>query len=285
MPDFNMAVDEPERHSSTCPDIRSKRDLTTLSEVEEYETGKFLRSSFAYIDKDNTVWFGEVPGIRKYDLTVEILKRELRRIPDEKIYPLHDKRMSVVASDQIEQQNYYIKRPKVWCAGNEYELKLVPRMLFEEAEILEFLNHDQHRHPNIIRYHGCTVKRGRITGLALEKYDVMLQYRYQNVPRDLDVAVCMDGIRAGVKHLHSLGLAHNDLNPTNIALDAEDNPIILDFGSCKKFGEELISAGTPGWIDEDYTTSAQQHDIIAMGKIEAWLREENQKRRSDHIRE
>ncbi|KAF2240259.1 hypothetical protein BU26DRAFT_443059 [Trematosphaeria pertusa] len=255
-----MAVDEPERHSSTCPDIRSKRDLTTLSEVEEYETGKFLRSSFAYIDKDNTVWFGEVPGIRKYDLTVEILKRELRRIPDEKIYPLHDKRMS-------------------------YELKLVPRMLFEEAEILEFLNHDQHRHPNIIRYHGCTVKRGRITGLALEKYDVMLQYRYQNVPRDLDVAVCMDGIRAGVKHLHSLGLAHNDLNPTNIALDAEDNPIILDFGSCKKFGEELISAGTPGWIDEDYTTSAQQHDIIAMGKIEAWLREENQKRRSDHIRE
>jgi len=95
----------------------------------------------------------------------------------------------------------------------------------------------------------------------------------------------MDGIRAGVKRLHSLGLAHNDLNPTNIALGAEDNPAILDFGSCKKFGEELVSAGTPGWIDEDYTTSAQQHDIVAIGKIEAWLREENQKRCSDHNRE
>ncbi|KAF1999693.1 hypothetical protein P154DRAFT_523026 [Amniculicola lignicola CBS 123094] len=280
-----MAVDEAERHSSTCPDIRSKRDLTTLSEAEEYGTGKFLRSIFTYIDKDNAVWFGEAPGIQKYDLTVEILKRELRRIPDEKIYPLHDKMMSVVAPDQIEQQNYYIKRPKAWCAGNEYMLKLLPRILFEEAEILEFLNQDQHRHPNIIRYHGCTVKRGRITGLALKKYDVMLQNRYQYVPRNLDVAVCMGGIRAGVKHLHSLGLAHNDLNPTNIALDAEDNPVILDFGSCKKFGEELISAGTPGWIDEDYTTSAPQHDIIAIGKIEAWLGEENQKRGSDHNRE
>ncbi len=278
-----MAADRAEQQSSTCADIRSKRDLTTLAEAEEYGTGKFLRSIFTYIDKDSTVWFGEAPGIRKYDLTVEILKRKLRRIPNEKIYPLHDKTMSVIASD--EQQNYYIKRPKASCAGNEYMLKLLPRMLFEEAEILEFLNQDQHRHPNIIRYHGCTVTCGRITGLALTKYDVMLQYRFEDVARDLDVAVCMDGIRAGVEHLHSLGFAHNDLNPTNIALDAEDNPVILDFGSCKKFGEELVSAGTPGWIDEDYTTSALQHDIIAMVKIEAWLKEENQKKCSIHSRD
>jgi len=39
----------------------------------------------------------------------------------------------------------------------------------------------------------------------------------------------MDGIRAGVEHLHSLGLAHNGLNPTNIAVNTEDNPIQLDF--------------------------------------------------------
>ncbi|KAF2756789.1 hypothetical protein EJ05DRAFT_78399 [Pseudovirgaria hyperparasitica] len=276
-----MAVHEVEFNLSTHPEIRSVRDLTTRGEIEDYETGKFLRSFFSYIEKDGTVWYGELPGVRKYYLTVEILQRELRKIPDEKIYPLYDERISIVASDELERQNYYIKRPKVSCAGNEYTLKLIPRMLLEEAEILEFLGKDQHRHPNIIKYHGCTVKRGRITGLALEKYDVMLQYRFQDDPRDLDIAVCMDGLRAGIEHLHSLGLAHNDLNPTNIALDTEDNPIILDFGSCKRFGENLISAGTPGWIDEDYTTSAQQHDLIAIGKIEAWIREENKKRHSD----
>jgi serine/threonine protein kinase len=141
---------------------------------------------------------------------------------------------------------------------------------------LEFLK--QNHHPNIVRYHGCTVNRGRITGIALEKYGVILQYRYEDVPNDLDIAACMNGIRAGVKHLHSLGLAHNDLNPSNIALDGDDTPVILDFGSCKKFGEELLSGGTYGWIDEDYSTSSQSHDESALDKIEAWLLKEKNKR-------
>ncbi|KAH8714801.1 kinase-like domain-containing protein [Phaeosphaeriaceae sp. PMI808] len=264
-----MLIEQPQAESVLCPDIRSKRDLTTLSEVTDYETSKFLRSTFTYVNKEGIAWFGRVPGIRKYDLSVEDLKRELRRIPDEKIYPLHTW-MSVVP--EVDQKNLFIKRPKISCADNEYEVKLVPQMLFEEAEILEFLK--QHHHPNIVNYHGCTVNRGYITGLALERYEVILQYRYEDVPHDLDIAACMNGIRAGVRHLHSLGLAHNDLNPTNIALDNNDNPIILDFGSCKKFGEELLSGGTYGWIDEDYSTSAPRHDKSAMDKIEAWLVEE-----------
>jgi len=89
------------------------------------------------------------------------------------------------------------------------------------------------------------------------------------------------GIPAGARHLHSLGLAHNDLNPTNIALDPNDSPILHDFGSCERFGDDLLSGGTYGWIDEDYSTSAPSHDEIAMGKIEAWLIEEKQKPASE----
>jgi len=88
----------------------------------------------------------------------------------------------------------------------------------------------------------------------------------------------MNGIRAGVRYLYSLGLAHNDLNPTNIALDGDDNLIILDFGFCKKFSKEFLSGGTYGWVDEDYSTSAQHHDESALDKIETWLREEKTKR-------
>ncbi|KAF1993989.1 hypothetical protein P154DRAFT_47441 [Amniculicola lignicola CBS 123094] len=253
--------------------IHSKRDLTSLSEVTDYKTGAFLRSTFTYVDNEDIAWVGRAPGIRKYDLTVEDLKRELKRIPDEKIYPLHTW-MSVVL--ETDRKNLFIKRPKISCADNEYEIKLVPRILFEEAEVLEFLK--QHQHPNIIKYYGCIVNRGRITGLALEKYGVILQYRYEDVPHNLDIAACMNGIRNGVRHLHSLGLAHNDLNPSNIALDSDDNPIILDFGSCKKFGEELLSGGTYGWVDEDYFTSAQRHDESALAKLEAWLIEEKTRR-------
>lgn len=253
--------------------IHSKRDLASLSEVTDYSTGEFLRSTFTYVDNEDIAWVGRAPGIRKYDLTVEDLTRNLQRIPDEKIYPLQTW-MSVVP--EANRKNFFIKRPKIACADDEYEIKLVPRMLYEEAEVLEFLK--QHQHPNIIKYHGCIINRGRITGLALERYEVILQYRYEDVAHDLDIDTCMNGIRDGVKHLHDLGLAHNDLNPTNIALDSSDNPIILDFGSCKRFGEELLSGGTYGWVDEDYSISAKSHDESALVKIEAWLKEKKTER-------
>lgn len=165
-----MVVEQARANSVPHPDIRSKRDLTTLSEVTDYETGKFLRSTFTYVDKKDIAWFGRVPGKRKYDLIVEDLKRELRRIPDEKIYPLH---MWISVVPDADRKHLFIKRPKISYSDNEDEVKLVPRVLLEEAEILEFLK--QHHHPNIVRYHGCTVNRGRITGLALERHEVILQ--------------------------------------------------------------------------------------------------------------
>jgi hypothetical protein len=39
----------------------------------------------------------------------------------------------------------------------------------------------------------------------------------------------------------------------DVALDKDDQPVILDFGSCREFGEKLLSGDTPRWVDEDYT--------------------------------
>jgi serine/threonine protein kinase len=247
--------------------IRSKRDLTSLCEVEDVETGAFIRATFTYIDKDDRAWFGQTTEKRKYDLTVQDLNRLLQQVPDEKIYPLQTTTVPVVP-EEIRNQ-FYIKRPKLLCLDNEAEAKLLPQLLLGEAEVLQFL--EQNPHPNIIRFHGCTVNRSRYTGLALDKHSVILQYRHEDVPHPLDTSACMRGIRAALQHLHSLGLAHNDINPTNIALDVNDNSILLDFGSCRRFGENLLSGGTPGWIDKDYSISAQCHDEFAMEKIEAWL--------------
>jgi serine/threonine protein kinase len=208
-------------------------------------------------------------------LTVADLNRLLERVPDEKIYPLKTTTLSVVSEETRSQ--FYIKRPKLLCLDNKTEAKLLPQLLLGEAEVLQFL--EQNPHPNIIRFHSCTVNRGRIMGIALEKHSVILQYRHEDVPHPLDINACMDGIRAGMDYIHSLEFGHNDLNPTNIALDANDNPIILDFGSCRRFGERLLSRGTSGWIDEDYSTSAQCHDKSAIKKIEAWLLSKAQEQR------
>jgi serine/threonine protein kinase len=127
-------------------------------------------------------------------------------------------------------------------------------MLFDETEALELLS--QNHHPNLVRCHGCTVNHDQITGIALDKHEIILQYRYEDVPQDLNIVACIEGIHAGIHHLHFLGFAHNDLNSMNIALDHNVDPIILDFGSCRPFGKEILSAGTYGWIDADYCISA-----------------------------
>lgn len=106
---------------------------------------------------------------------------------------------------------------------------------------------------------------------------MILQDRFEDDPRPLDVAACMNRIREGVEHLHALGYAHNDLNPTNIALDRFDQPVILDFGSCRRFGEALLSGGTPGWVNENYDTSSRHHDQSALVKLESWLVENSKK--------
>ncbi|KAH6878446.1 hypothetical protein BKA58DRAFT_354542 [Alternaria rosae] len=225
----------------TSANICSKRDLKSLCEVEDIETGAFIRSTFTYIDDHDRVWFGQTTEIRKYDLTVENLNRLLQQLPDEKIYSLK----------------------------TTAETKLLPQLLLGEAEVLQII--EQNPHQKTIRFHGCVVNRSRFTGIARNKYSVILQYRHEDVPQPLDVEACMRGIRSALEHLHSLGLAHNDLNPTNIALDGNDNPILLYFRSCRRFSEVLLSGGTSGSIDENYFTSAQCHDELAAEKLEAWL--------------
>ncbi|KAK5798648.1 hypothetical protein VI817_004938 [Penicillium citrinum] len=62
----------------------------------------------------------------------------------------------------------------------------------------------------------------------------------------------LDGLRAGILHLHSLGLFHNDINPGNVMLDEDGNFILIDFDSCRHIGEDLKvskTGRTYGWHD------------------------------------
>jgi serine/threonine protein kinase len=145
----------------------------------------------------------------------------------------------------------------------------LPKLILQEIEILERLQHDPH--PNIIRYHGCLIRRSRIVGIVLDRHPMTLEQRLRDDMRHLDVETFMSKITSAVGHIHALALAHNDLTPMNIMVDENDTPFIIDFGSCQPFGCELITAGTPGWINEDFAHSAQDHDEFALGKLRTWL--------------
>ncbi|KXT14350.1 hypothetical protein AC579_3997 [Pseudocercospora musae] len=255
-------------------DIQSKRDLLTLAEVLDSETYEVMRTTFVYLDKNEDPWFGLVARKRKQDVTVEDIKNALRRVPNTNFRQAY---ASLMIAREEGLLDYYVKRPKFLLLDDEEEADLLPQIFPDEVQILEFLK--QHPHPNIVRYYGCRVKHGRVTGILLEKHESSVHYSREKNTR-FEVDRYLKGLRAGVEHLHSLGLAHNDLNPSNILIDKENNPIINDFGSCRKFGQRLVSAGTPGWMDEDYENSERRNDEAAIRRIEAWL---NDQRESSHL--
>jgi serine/threonine protein kinase len=189
----------------------------------------------------------------------------LELLPDEDVYPVAP--IDITPSTIPIDSKVFLKGPKLHTSF--VGTGLLPKLILQEVRILERLQHDPH--PNIVRYHGCLIKRDRIVGIALDRHPMTLEQRLKDGMRQLDSEALMGKITSAVRHIHTLALAHNDLMPMNIVVDENDTPFIIDFGSCQPFGYELITAGTPGWINEDFTLSAQDHDEFALDKLRTWL--------------
>jgi len=259
--------------------LKSGKDLLCLAEVfrAQAEDGpyEFAFTKFAYIDNDYVAYYGE-STVRKKLLSLQERENLLQPIPDHEVYPAVSPSITIVASWIDE--SMYIKRPKL---GNYNDLKdtdTIARLLFQEAEILEIIRDNPH--PNIVKYHGCITKHGRIVGIVLDKLYktlndwVMDQERGRGKPQpQLDIDMCFHSVRSAVDHLHSLGLAHNDICPSNIMVDKEGNVYLTDYGSCQPPGRKLITGGTPGWMQEYFTTSETKHDEFSLGKLRDWLSE------------
>ncbi|KAF2224974.1 kinase-like domain-containing protein [Elsinoe ampelina] len=238
-----------------------------LSYARHVEDQSFLRSTFSFIDEQDRVYYAEAP-VRKAELQESELSTHLRPVNDECIYPKAQSSFTIALRSKY--RDCYLKRPKLALFSPSEDDVTVPTLLREEAETMEFLR--KRPHPNIARYHGCSVRRGYVVGLLLERHEATLEDAIKANEDNHDKVKWIADIESGIEHLHTLGLAHNDLNPTNIMIDKHGRAIIIDFGSCKPFGAMLITAGTPGWVDdEDFATSERSHDEIALKKLKTWL--------------
>ncbi|EXU94875.1 protein kinase [Metarhizium robertsii] len=244
--------------------ITEWEDLAFFDEEVDDETGQFRHTSFAAFDAHDNAYFGKL-NQTKSDITFSQLSMgalsclvELTKAPDT-LPP-----------------NTYVKHPNL----STYEifqehnvLNLGPKGLLEEARAMEIIS--QHPHPNIIHYHGCRVRRGRITGLVLDRHSNTLNDHLKNKVGSVDKEPFMQALISAIDHLHSLGWAHNDLNPGNILVDKEGMPVLIDFGSAREMGAKLgTSRGTKGWIEgemKDYHMSDKRHDLFAIDKIRLWL--------------
>lgn len=258
------------------PQVTTWEDLAFLHEEFDEETGKFQHTTFAAVDKDDIVYFGKLSQL-KQDITFEQITFALNPVPDSDLFPEWSPSEAALtkAPDELP-PNVYIKRPnlKLYDIFQEHNvLNLIPKGLLDEAKAMELLS--QHPHPNIISYHGCHIRRGRITGLILDRHPHTLTDYLKNRVGSVDKEPFMHALRLAIGHLHSLGWAHNDLNPTNVLVDEAGMPVLIDFGSAREAGAKLgTSRGTKGWIDgeiKDYHTSDYRHDLFALEKISTWL--------------
>jgi hypothetical protein len=60
--------------------------------------------------------------------------------------------------------------------------------------------------------------------------------------------------------------------------DTDENPVIIDFGSCAKIGQSLQDVGrTYEWHDELFQISTPTNDLHALEELGKWLSERQPK--------
>jgi serine/threonine protein kinase len=184
--------------------------------------------------------------------------------------------------------DYFLKRPPILLHENHndarsgnthghggHRFRTPGDDMVEEAKIYEILK--RHLHPNICIYYGCIRSGDYLTAICLKKYPRSLQDAVWNGDRTLDSAVILDGISKGLRFLHeTLGLVHNDINPTNIMLCDTGDPVTIDFDSCLPIGQEIGSrkGGTFGWTSKPPPTIAvPENDLYGLTLIAKFMEE------------
>ena len=84
-------------------------------------------------------------------------------------------------------------------------------------------------------------------------------------------------MRNGIKHLHSLGLCHNDINPYNVMVKHDKAAVIIDFDACLPIGEAMLK--WPPWgFDREAKVSEEENDWFGLERTERWMQQWNIKR-------
>ncbi|KAI5917624.1 serine/threonine-protein kinase [Camillea tinctor] len=249
------------------PFVKSIEDLTifeawgSLANRPKYIT-------FYTISPKEEVFFGQSPK-SKSEMDLADYLSGLEYIRDEEVFPKVPAAVSLtIAPDDLDGASTFIKRPGLNCYEIMKGSGYIPKKFLDEALAIERIS--KAPHPNIVQYYGCRVRRGRITGIVLGSLGLTLR-QYASTPdyQQLDKTAFISGLVSAVDHLHSQGLAHNDVSPDNIMVK-DGMPVLIDFGSCRPFGNNLQSLEMPRQ-EEPLFTSEKNHDAHSIRIIQEWL--------------
>ncbi len=104
-------------------------------------------------------------------------------------------------------------------------------------------------HPNIASYYKAGTYRFEENGEQIVIPYITMEFVEGTPFSELSrislrrIVLLMQKVVEGVAYAHAKGVVHRDLKPTNIILDKENNPKILDFGLAKMLDEVTTSSG------------------------------------------
>lgn len=245
--------------------------LTDLDGIIWISDGIIDFASFGTFDANNVFYYGHIPDLPQP--TLPEISNALEKIDDNVIYPkISHHRYVKQASGVL--QNVFIKQPPIYMYDISVKMgtESIPNMFLHEIKIIQELSKTPHE--GIIQYHGCRVERGYITGIVLEKPRCSLK-EYVFSGASVDKRQLMKTIAETVERLHASGFSRFDLNPNEIMVDSQGNPVIANFALCRKVvGEQSASGGAPD-STRGVTVADQRlnigYDNELLGVLKDWL--------------
>lgn len=174
--------------------------------TDDYGARKFQETLItAFVD--GNAYSGKSP-LRMEDMDeVEVLEY-LQPVPPENVFPLAPDDLTV--APPFDKTKHYLKAPQFTYGDSLPGRTFVADVLLNEARVLERLRRKPH--VSIVPYHGVVVKDSRITHLCLQRcHSSLLEYYESGLPT-LERNRLLDEVIEGIEHLHTMGLAHNDIN-------------------------------------------------------------------------
>lgn len=240
----------------TCDVVVSQAQILSHHFVEHEDNGRWV---FDYIhvvfEVGNLKYSGQTAHTRRREEIDVSALENVEQIPVHHFCPPFTKELTLAPTSPP--VPYYIKRQNL---GFYDRSDSICSVMVEEARTCEVLKRSPH--PNLAQYYGCEVQDGRVTGLCFAKYSETLMSKLN--PRHMckrlfdsmeyplfDPNTVLAEAENAVRHLHKVGIVHNDINPSNIMLDTEGKAVVIDFGSCRPIGDGLATVGrTYEWYDE-----------------------------------
>ncbi|KAK4445811.1 kinase-like domain-containing protein [Podospora aff. communis PSN243] len=278
-----------------CLEMRDAKDIKTVIGARYYcwVLGSMVEDDALYMTKSL-----KGPPSRH---SIKQIQGALARVPNEIIFPLLPipwwfARTGVTVSDSWDDEPdpdvYYLKRPWVAGFGTDNGLDDGPLANWFACEIRNLEQLARHPpHPHLVRYHGCRVRRGHITGVLLGRVKggtTLDDYAKagKTVP---DKPAFLRALASAVHHLHHVvGLVHNDIHPANIMVSPDGStPTLIDLGSALPDGEEMLQCQPfscwgkdPLDLDPEthyygplagLPTSRRSRDLAALERLRTWL--------------